>query len=142
MADGNGHSTDGLALPREMVKFKIGGEDIDVPSMRFQDMAAMKDSLRAMTPELFWVDYADHVLRVVAHQLQASRPELTLEALRARCAGGEALALIGQMNELLWASGFTRPELEAAPANPGTGTLTGFAPASPPAASVEGIPSS
>ena len=141
--NGNGHAVDGMALPRKTVIFRIGDEDVAVPSLRFQDMDEVKESLRAMTPDLYWLDYAGHVLRVVAHQMTtvAGRPELTFEALRARCTGGEAGNLATQMNELLWASGFPRPPENPAE-NPGTGTSTGSVPVSPPGAPAEAIPSS
>ena len=139
--NGNGHSADGMMLPRKTVVFRIGEEDLAIPSLRFQDMDEVKESIQAMTPDLYWLDYAGHVLRIVAHQIAATRPDLTFDALRARCSGGEATNLATQMNELLWASGFPRPP-ETPAVNPGTGTSILSAPESPPAASVEAIPSS
>ena len=132
--NGNGHSTTGMLPPRKTVPFRIGGEDLAVPSMTFLDMDEVKESMRSMGPDTYWLDYAGHVLRIVAHQMVPTRPELTFEALRERCTGGEAAVLAVQMNELLWASGFPKPP-ETPAETPGTGTLTGFAPASPPAAS-------
>jgi len=139
---GNGHSTDGMMLPRKTVVFRIGEEDIAVPSLRFQDMDDVKESLKLMEPSTYWLDYAGHVLRVVAHQMAPTRPELSFEELRARCTGGEATQLATQMNELLWASGFPKPP-EATPApegeTPGTGTMsTTTSPGSPSATFVEG----
>jgi hypothetical protein len=138
---GNGHSTDGMMLPRKTVVFRIGEEDLAVPSLRFQDMDDVKESLKLMEPNLYWLDYAGHVLRVVAHQMAPTRPELSFEELRARCTGGEATNLATQMNELLWASGFPRPP-ETPAESPGTGTSTGAVPASPPGASAGAIPTS
>ncbi len=139
----NGHATDGMAMPRKTVAFRIGEEDLAVPSLKFQDMDDVKDSMRAMTPDLYWLDYAGHVLRIVAHQMTtvAGRPELTYEVLRERCTAGEATALATQMNELLWESGFPRP-----PENPeetlGTGILISSAPDSQPETSAEVTPAS
>lgn len=141
MSDGNGHAADGMALPRPTVLFRVGGEDVPVPSMRFRDMDELKTELAALTPEAHWVDYAGNVLRVIAHQLASVRPDLSFEVLRERCTGGEATQLATQMNELLWASGFPRPP-ETPAENPGTGTLTGSVPVSPPGESAEAIPSS
>ena len=138
---GNGHSTDGMMLPRKTVVFRIGEEDIAVPSLRFQDIDDVKESLKLMEPSTYWLDYAGHVLRVVAHQMAPTRPELSFEELRVRCTGGEATQLATQMNELLWASGFSRPPENPAE-SPGTGTSTGAVPASPPAASAGVTPTS
>jgi hypothetical protein len=137
---GNGHSTDGMMLPRKTVTFRIGEEDIEVPSLRFQDMDDVKESLKVMEPTTYWLDYAGHVLRIVAHQMAPTRPELTFEALRTRCTGGEATVLATQMNELLWASGFPRPsENPAEMESPGTGTSTGSVSGSQPGEPVEVI---
>jgi len=141
MAEENGHAADGMILPRQMVPFVIGGEAIDVPSLRFWDMDELKEQLKAMTPDAHWVEYAGNVLRVVAHQLTDTRPELTFDELKKRCSGGEATALAAAMNELLWASGFPKPP-ETPAENSGTGTSTGSVPASPPGERVEVIPSS
>jgi hypothetical protein len=136
---GNGHSADGMVLPRKTVVFRIGEGDGAVPSLLRPSRRHI--ILKLMEPSTYWLDYAGHVLRVVAHQMAATRPELTYEALRARCTGGEATQLATQMNELLWASGFPRPPENPAE-NAGTGTSTGSAPASPPAESAEAIPTS
>ncbi len=139
----NGHSADGMAMPRKTVVFRIGEEDLAVPSLKFQDMDDVKDSMRAMTPELYWLDYAGHVLRVVAHQMTivAGRPDLTFEVLRERCTAGEATKLAGQMNELLWASGFPRPP-ETPAETLGTGILISSAPDLQPETSAEAIQAS
>ncbi len=142
LAEENGHATDGMILPRQTVPFTIGGETVLVPSLRFWDMDELKDELKALTPEAYWVDYAGAVLRIVAHQVADSRPELTYDELKKRCGAGEAMGLAATMNSLLWASGFPQPAAETAPANPGTGTSIGSAPVLPLAASVEDIPSS
>ena len=138
MAEENGHATDGMALPRQTVEFTIGNEKIPVPSLRFWDMDELKNELRAMTPETHWVDYAGMVLKIISHQLESTRPELTFDELKRRCSGGEAVNLAATMNLLLWASGFPKPA-ETAPAS-GIGTLTGYVSASPSGESAEEIP--
>ena len=138
--DVNGRSTDGMMMPRKTVVFRIGEEDIQVPSLRFQDMDDVKESLKLMEPSTYWLDYAGHVLRVVSHQMMtvAGRPELTFDELRARCTGGEATALATQMNELLWCSGFPRPEAAPAEEKSGIGTSISSVPESPQEESVQG----
>jgi hypothetical protein len=126
-----------MALPPETVKFRIGGVDIDVPALSFADLEETRASMQALDAGLYWVDYAGHVIAIVAHQLAnpgpAARRDLTAEVLKRMCTGGEAAQLAGQMNGLLRASGFPIPETPVAPpaADLGTGTSTSSAPSLP-----------
>lgn len=145
MTEGNGFATDGMDGPRETVEFKIAGETVQVPAIYFDDTDAVKDTLAALSPNITWLEYADLVMKIVAHQLAPVRPDLTYDVIRRRTKAGEAQQLAGMMNDLLRASGFPIPEptTEAAPAtteNPGTGTSTGSAANSPSEESAEETP--
>ncbi len=145
MAEGNGVATDGMALPPETVIFRIGGEDIPVPAIYFDDLERpeVREPLDALGPELPRQEYIGHVLAIVAAQLSPYRPELTVTALRKRCLAGESFQLIGTMNELLRRSGFPIPEtVVPPPANPGTGTSIDAAPNLPSEGSAEDTPAS
>ena len=77
MADGsNGHSADGMALPPETVKFRIGGMDLDVPEIMFGDAEALRKPLDDIGPTQHWMDYANSVIEVIAHQMREKRPDL------------------------------------------------------------------
>ena len=148
MADGsNGHSADGMALPPETVKFRIGGMDLDVPEIMFGDAEALRKPLDDIGPTQHWMDYANSVIQVIAHQMREKRPDLTEDAIKKRMSGGEGMGieLRRSMNELLRISGFQMAEPAAVPPeteSPGTGTSIASAPNSPSEASAAEIPAS
>lgn len=131
MANGNGYSEDGVSAPRETVVFRFGDEDLAVPVLTFADCEDLEESVLALGPNLSFIQHARHVIRIVAHQIHPTRPDLTEDVLKHKLLGGQAF-LATPMNELLRRSGFPIPEPTAVPAeNPGTGTSTGAAPNSP-----------
>lgn len=153
---GNGKesTTNGAHPPPEAVTFTIGGEEIRVPVMMFQDLDECKDLLQGMTPDLNWITYAGKVMEVVAHQCVAyahedldtvDREGLARELyakFRKTCRADEAELLAGRMNDLLRRSGFRIPEVATLPVeNLGTGTSTLSSSASPLAVSLEETPS-
>lgn len=140
MTEGNGHSPDGMANHRETVVFELGGEKLAVPVLTFADCEDLEEAVTALGPELNWLQYARYVIRIVAHQMHPTRPDLTEEVLKRSMLAGEGL-LATQMNELLRRSGFPIPEAAPSPENPGIGTLTGSAPSSPSEVSAEATPS-
>lgn len=145
MSEGNGHATDGMALPWKTVDFYIGGEEIPVRAIGFVDLEddALRVPLDALGPALPIQEYRDNVVKIVAFQLRRTRPDLTYDVIRERLLAGEGYELVTKMNELFRASGFRLPEPTATPEeNPGTGTSTDSAPSSPSEASAEAIPSS
>lgn len=138
MSSGNGFSPDGISPPRETVKFKFGDEEIDVPALNFADCEALEEAVIALGPDLNFIQYARYAVRIVAHQIHSTRPDLTEDVLKNKMLGGQAL-LAAPMNELLRRSGFPIPEPTPVPVeeSPGTGTLTDAAQNLPSEASAE-----
>ena len=124
MTKSNGHAE----LPWPSVNFRIGGRDLAVPAIGFLDMEEVEESLKALGPTIPTREYIGHVLAIVAHLVAREHPELTAEVLTRRLLAGEVSGIALTMNDLLRVSGFPMP---AAVENPGTGTLTGSALASP-----------
>lgn len=116
-----------FSLPSEMVTFRIGGQEVEVPTLTFAIMEKAKESILALGPDLNFIDYAQHVLHIIA----IARKEYGLEADEAEykrfCSLVEMRLLAPSMNKLL---GISMGEAEATgepgagtpPSSPGTGT--------------------
>ncbi len=129
MAEGNGHSPDGMALPSEYQDFVIGKSVIKVPELTLYDLELAREPILALDGASWWADYAMNVCRIITILLPEQ--ESSAEALFKRCSLKEARALSGSWAELLVKSGFDPVgEAEAAAAetqgtqSPGTGTST------------------
>lgn len=122
-------------MANDFAVFKIGGEELKVPPLNFYFLNKCKESLLALGPDLIWIDYAEHVLRIVASVLSESAPEITLESLMRKCSVPEMRELPTSMSELLEISGFSMGETPAAEVSDGTGTSTPSSPNSQPEAS-------
>lgn len=116
----------------ESAKFTIGGEEYNVPAMRFLALEELKDKIQSLGPDLPWMEYSHNVLEIVAHQLNISYEELA-----AKCTGKEAMTIATPMNELLRVSGFDfAGEAAAVTESPGIGTSTSSPPNSQPTGSL------
>ena len=132
------------SLSSDTVKFRVGGEDIDVPALSFWGLKRAKPYLINLDRGLDWIDFGENVMEVLAVALEGKAPKerFSAEALERRCSIDEARALSGSMTELLRLSGFLKSgEAETQEASPGTGTSTSSSPSSPSEASAEATPS-
>jgi hypothetical protein len=124
MAESNGHSPDGMALPSEYQDFMIGGKAIRVRELRLSDLDLAREPILALDGGLWWADYAMKVCQIIS----IIHPEYgTGKELMDQCSIPEARGLAESWGNLLTKSGFNPVgEAEAATAteSPGTGTST------------------
>lgn len=152
----NGHAV-AAPLPRRTVKFTIGEEVVEVPSIGFLYLDGNEDlrtHLMGLSPDIPQTEYVKLGLRIIANLLNYPESGETAERLAARREAtyqdlgnrlmifGEPDELVTSIGELLVASGFRPPEpTETAPAeNPGTGMSTDSVPSSPSEVSAEATP--
>lgn len=142
MANGNGHSPNGMASaavsfePRlETSPFTIGGKTIEVPLLRLWDIKRQRARMDSIVANMNWLDYSEVILRIVAVQLAPDEPDdasATFAALMRACSMDEMRGLDAAYSALLRKSGFILGEAAAAQeaASPGTGTSTESPPTS------------
>lgn len=138
MAQSNGNgAVEGAAhffsAPTEFAPLTIGGREIKVPALTLATIDKVKDEIKSLGPDLWWVDYGRACVRIVAASLEDTQPDLTFEVLAKVCTAGELRNMPANMIELFRISGFIMGE-EAAQVeeNPGTSTQTPLPPNSLP----------
>jgi hypothetical protein len=143
MAIGNGNGSGNwlgprLATSHETTKFKIGGQDIEVPALNLFVMDKVKDSLLSLGPNLDWISYAVNVVHIIYEALKGAHPEMQVseEDLLKACSLAEMREFPNLVNQLLEISGFeaTSPETPAVGQEAGMESPngTGTSPASSP----------
>jgi len=142
MANGNGHSSNGMAsaavsfdLKIETSPFTIGGRAVAVPLFRLWDIKRQRARMDSIVADMNWLDYSEVILRIVAVQLAPDEPDdasATFAALMRACSMEEMRGLDAAYSTLLRASGFILGEAQPAQeeASPGTGTSTESPPTS------------
>src|SRR5215469_1589959 len=123
MAQGNGMSIDGMAVPpSETASFVVGGATLQVPALTLWDLELSRTEMQALTPDLVWSTYAATVVKIIARKLRPEHADEFAEALLRKCSVREAQNLAVAFNTLLAVSGFEMGEAEAVAESSGTGT--------------------